>query len=206
MNADFNTPQRQSAVGIIIMAADTTQKLIRAFFFPIILLFVKSETSTLIYVGIAIALFFIGIVVFAYLSYRNFIFYLDEEQQAFIVHHGVFNKTQLSVQLNNIQQVSISQNFLQKIIGIYGLKIDTPGTEKQEISIKAIEEGLANQLKQRLLNSQQFNNSSFAQTITEDTSTAMLQISAATLFKVGLTSNYGSSLAVLIGFSYAVFS
>ncbi len=151
MNYDFSKPQRQSGVGIIIMAANTLQHTIRALIFPLILAFAKADRSYLAYFGLGILVLLILILVYSYFNYRNFTFFLDQQKQEFVIHKGIFNKTQLTVQLDKIQQVNINQNLLQKIIGIYGLKVDTAGSEGQEVSIKAIDEQLANSLREHLL-------------------------------------------------------
>jgi putative membrane protein len=206
MNYDFSKPQRQSAVGIIIMAANTLQHLIRALIFPLIIAFAKADRQYLIYVGFGIVVLLILLFVYSYFNYRNFTFFLDEQKQEFVIHKGIFNKTQLTVQLDKIQQVNINQNLLQKIIGIYGLKVDTAGSEGQEVSIKAIDEQIANSLREHLLSRKSISNeTSTPETETVQEDIPFLKVSLGTLFKVGLTSNYGSTIALLLAFIYPVF-
>ncbi|WP_316785319.1 PH domain-containing protein [Pedobacter frigiditerrae] len=204
MNYDFSQPQRQSAVGIIIMAANTLQHLIRALIFPLIFAFAKVDSKHLAYIGLAILVLVVILFVFSYFNYRNFTFFLDEQKQEFIINKGIFNKTQLTVQLDKIQQVNINQNLLQKIIGIYGLKVDTAGSEGQEVSIKAIDEKIANSLREHLLSRKSVlaNETSTNETATIQEDVPFLKVSLGTLFKVGLTSNYGSTIALLIAFIY----
>jgi len=207
MNYDFSKPQRQSAVGIIIMAANTLQQLIRALIFPLIYAFIKAEQQHIIYFGIIIVVLISILFVYSYFNYRNFTFFLDEQKQEFVINKGIFNKTQLTVQLDKIQQVNINQNLLQKIIGIYGLKVDTAGSEQQEVSIKAIDEEIANSLREHLLSRKSIsikeNSNQETETVKEDI--PFLKVSMGTLFKVGLTSNYGSTIALLLAFIYPVF-
>ena len=123
-----------------------------------------------------------------------------------MVNKGIFNRDQVIIQLDKIQQVNINQSILQKIIGVYGLKIDTAGTHGEEVSIRAIDETSAYNLKEHLLNKK---NVAEPQSATDPeshiTETApFLRISSWTLFKVGLTSNYGQSLALLAAFFYTV--
>lgn len=206
MNNDFSKPQRQSAAGIVIMAAHTTLSIGRAFIFFIIYAFVKIQSAYLIYVLLGLGVMILASFVFAYLWYIRFTFFLDKEKQEFVVNKGIFNRDQVIIQLDKIQQVNINQSILQKIIGVYGLKIDTAGAHGEEVSIRAIDETSAYNLKSHLLHKKvAIENQPEAETATQITEeTPFLKISSWTLFKVGLTSNYGQSLALLAAFFYTV--
>ncbi len=207
MENDFSKPQKQSAAGIIIMAANTIQKIIRALAIPFIIFIVKAKTEELFYFGIVTATLLVLSIAYSYLSYLKFTFFLDIEKQEFIINKGVFNKTLLTVQLEKIQQVKINQSLLQKLIGVYSLQIDTPGSDGKEISIKAIDETAAYRLKEYLLNGKKENSADgeISSLTKEVIDIPLLKLSTRTLFKVGLTSHYGRSLALLIGFAYALF-
>ena len=207
MNFDFSKPQRQSAVGIVIMAANTLQQTLRALVIPLVIAFVKFDKDFLVEIGLGIVVLLVVITIFSYLSYRRFTFFLDEQQQEFVINKGIFSKTQLTVQLDKIQQVNIDQNLLQKLIGIYGLKIDTAGADGQEVSIKAIDEKLANSLREHLLSRNTHNStiSTSENKMQAPNEIPFLRVSLGTLFKVGLTSNYGSSIALLLAFLYPLF-
>ena len=116
----------------------------------------------------------------------------------FFNEKGIFNKSTLTIQLNKIQQVNINQSLLQQIIGVYSLDIDTAGSEKKEASIKAIDHLTATRLKQRLLSERD------PITATVATPKPMLKLSNATLLKVGITSNYGASILLLMGFIFGL--
>lgn len=195
MDYDFSKPQRQSAAGIIIMAANTLQHVIRAMIFPIIIFIVKVDHNMLWYTGLGtVALLFI-VLTYSYFNYKKFTFYIDEANQAFIINKGIFNKNLLTIQLDKIQQVNINQSLLQKMIGVFSLQIDTPGGDGKEVSIKAINEQIAYSLKERLLNVHKtvIEDSAVQEQAQTQPKASFLKISITTLFKVGLTSNYGSS-------------
>jgi putative membrane protein len=207
MDADFSKPQRQSAVGIIVMAANTLQHTIKALIAPLLVAIIKVDRDFLSYFGLIVLGVLILITLYAYFSYRRFTFYLDRERQEFVIHKGIFSRTQITVQLDKIQHVNINQNFLQRLIGIYGLVIDTAGTKNEEVSIKAIDERLANSLREHLLNNSintEKHPTNANETLTQSES-YLLKVSPVTLFKVGLTSNYGSSIALLLAFLYPLF-
>lgn len=205
MEVIFNQPQRQSKVGILVMFFYTLQKLARAFFPIILIFFIKSEKLNLYYVipGVVLSLLILG--VFAYFSYLNFTFYIDEENGEFIINEGIFNKSKTAIQLEKIQQVNINQSLIQKIIGVYALEVDTAGSAKKEGAIKAISHHLALALKSKLLDNDskivhQEEKEATAESTKIDESKPFIKIGLSTLFKIGITSNYLRSLGLLFLF------
>lgn len=200
MASDFSKPQRQSIKGIAIMFADTFQEIIRALWAPLLLIIYRFDWSKMLYLGIGLLILVLIIGVIAYLKYTHFIFFLDEQKQEFVIQKGIITKNKITIQLNKIQQVNINQSLVQKLVGVYSLDIDTAGSNKKEVSIRAIDHQLAQHLKEKLLESEKVMVDS--ETVNEEPTThqPFLKISLATLLKVGLTSNYGRSIALIIGF------
>ena len=204
---DFSAPRKQSASGIIIMFANSFQKIVRALALPLILIIVKSKDSgnLVLILIVFLSLLTIALALFAYFSYQKFTFFLDEKRQEFIINSGIFSKTSLTIQLNKIQQVNINQNLLQQVVGVYSLEIDTAGSEKKEASIKAIDHATATILKQKLLSHDLTENENIdIQTDNQVTGPIqpLLKLSNNTLLKIGITSNYGASLLLLTGFIF----
>ena len=136
MENNFNSPQKQSPVGVVIMFVNTLQHYIKAFW-PILLIWIfKSDkiNSNYVIIGIVVTVLVIGIV--AYLKYFNFTFYIDEENDEFIINDGIINKTKTTIQLNKIQQVNINQTLIQRLINVYALDVDTAGSTNKEGKIK----------------------------------------------------------------------
>ncbi|OYU85229.1 MAG: hypothetical protein CFE24_02700 [Flavobacterium sp. BFFFF2] len=196
---DFQTPQRQSAKGILTEFVYNLQQTVRAFGFLLILFLVKVD-SVKIYVffgitGIGLLIVF----VIGYLKYRNYTFWLDQDKQEFIIRSGIFSKNLLVIQLNKIQQVHLSQSFLQSIIQVYSLEIDTAGTGKVEAKIHAISHEWAQALKVLLLQHVEDHSHETAQAEVK-VETAMWHLPLLTLIKVGLTSKYTQSLWLILAF------
>ncbi|MEH3115633.1 PH domain-containing protein [Pedobacter terrae] len=206
MNNDFSKPQRESALGIIVMGVHMMLKIGKATFFLFVIAFVKMSGTAFVYLMLGISGIMVFSFLFAYLWYLKFTFFLDKEKQEFVVNKGIFNRDQVIIQLDKIQQVNINQNILQKIIGVYGLKIDTAGAHGEEVSIRAIDETSAYNLKEHLLNRETTTptQGEFEQESEKAAEPPFLRISSLTLLKVGLTSNYGQSLALLVAFFYTV--
>jgi putative membrane protein len=198
---DFSQPQRQSLPGIVVMFANTLQKSVRAFW-PILLIWiVKIETLNTFFVfgGFIVAILIIAF--FSYLQYYFFTFHIDDESNEFVIHKGVLNKTRISIQLHKIQQVNINQSLIQRLVGVYKLEIDTAGSDKKEASISAISHDLATILKERLIHHSQLENSVFLKINQEENEpTSLIKIRLSSLIKIGFTSNYVKSFALLLLF------
>lgn len=207
MSHDFSVPQKQSASGIIILFVNTLQKTIRAIAIPILLIIIKSKDSgnlSTIIVGGSILLITI-LAIITYLKYQKFSFFLDEDKQEFIINEGIFNKSTLSIQLRKIQQVNINQSLLQRITGVYSLEIDTAGTDQKEASIRAIDHRTASALKLRLMSRTQspelISESEDEARRNIEAPSPFLDLTIPTLLKIGITTNYGASIVLLMGFA-----
>jgi len=206
MNAliDFSQPQRQSLLGVLVMFANTLQKIVRAMW-PILLVWlVKLDASNTLFIYLGIVAFVLIIAIISYLQYYFFTFYIDEENSDFVIQKGILNKTKITIQLHKIQQVNINQSLIQRLINVYKLEIDTAGSDKKEASISAIPHELAIILKDRLINY-----ASEKPTFTEEKEvveapSSLLKISLSSLIKIGFTSNYVKSFLLFFAFFTAM--
>jgi len=212
MSTDFSLPQRQSVVGIWVLFFYSLQRYARAFW-PIILIYAfRFNQINKVYVALSLITLFTVIIIISYLKYLNFTFALDSENKEFIINEGIINKTKTAIQLNKIQQVNINQSFIQRLIGVYELNVDTAGSNKKEGAIKAISHELALELKSRLLENEfkviNVDNeiiSSEADNTYVDVAESFIKISFLSLLKVGITSNYGRSIALLLLFFSTIY-
>ena len=198
---DFSQLQRQSLPGIFVMFANTLQKSVRAFW-PILLIWLVKFDSLdkLVFFGIvAGVVILIGII--SYLQYHFFTFHIDNKNQEFVIQKGIINKTRITIQLHKIQQVNINQSIIQRLVGVYKLEIDTAGSDKKEASISAISHDLATILKDRLIHYSQLENNDLIITNQEENApTSLIKIGLSSLIKIGFTSNYVKSFALLFLF------
>ena len=209
MEITFNTPQRQSLVGIIVLFFDTLRLYLKVFGPILIVLLVKFGEFNKLYLTLGILIVFIVVALISFLKYQNFTFYIDVENEEFIINEGVFNKTKTTFQLNKIQQVNINQSLIQRVIGVFELEVDTAGSTKKEVKIRAISHLLALSLKSQLLD-----NDNKSITVLNDESNMFkeevsstnpfIRISFISLLKVGITSNYVKSFSLLLFFFITV--
>ena len=209
MEVNFNAPQRQSPIGVLVMFGNTLQHYIKAFW-PLLLIWIfKSDQINKNYIILGIVAIVVIIGVIAYLKYLNFTFYIDAENDEFIINEGIINKTKTTIQLNKIQQVNINQSLIQRLVGVYALDVDTAGSSNKEGKIRAISHELAIALKAKLIDNEKKSVSNAAEEVAIETPQAtehpFLQISFLSLLKVGLTSNYLRSLGLLFTFFFTIY-
>ncbi len=209
MENNFNKPQRQSQIGIFVLFFDSLRKYLSAIW-PILLLSILKfgEVNKLfLFSGIIIFILIIGII--SYLNFLNFTFYIDDENEEFIVNEGIINKTKTTIQLNKIQQVNINQSLIQRLIGVYALDVDSAGSSKKEANIKAISHELAISLKSKLISNearitnQELINNNLENEV--EVETTFLEISFFSLLKIGLTTNYLRSLGLILTFFITIY-
>lgn len=78
MEKNFSEPQRQSAAGIVILAMNSIQQIIRAVALPFVVFIVKADRQVLIYLSIAAGVLIVLALVYAYLNYLKFTFFLNQ--------------------------------------------------------------------------------------------------------------------------------
>lgn len=195
MNSDFSLPQRQSKKGITILALISYGKLIKNFWFLILFfIFKKKEHSFEIILAIAI-LALIFSVIHAYIKYQYFTYEIDFEKDNFIINQGVFSRKTIYLEKAKIQEVNINQPFLHRFLNIYQLEIDSPGTDKNEITINAISKDNAQFIYHYLLDKKTLHNENL---ITKEENFPQIKISISSLLKYAVTANYLKSFLALI--------
>jgi len=202
MKSDFSQPQRQSLIGIVVMFGDALQGSVRAFL-PILLITVVQGKTNAAYLWGSGALILVLTLVIGYLNYLNFSFFIDEDSAEFVVRKGILKKTRIGIPLGKIQQVNINQSLLQKIVGVHALEVDTAGSNKKEVTIKAISHEHALILKDRLLQgTDRVGEEGYDNEIVpaQKEQHAFIKISLLSLLKTGITSNYVRSFGILLAF------
>ncbi len=206
VKSKFSTPQRQSKTGLLVLFTNSLFEFLKAMWIVLIIFFLKGKTTD-VFLGIGIfVLVLLGFGVYSYLKYRTFTFYIDEEQNEFIVQHGILNKTKTVIQLSKIQQVNLKQNIIHRMVNVYQLNIDSAGSEEKEAVINAVSKDVAMALKSKLLDNERFevvDNS--VEIEKEKENQPFLKIDLISLLKVGITSNYAKSIGLLLTFFFTIY-
>ncbi|PIE50125.1 MAG: hypothetical protein CSA38_04845 [Flavobacteriales bacterium] len=201
----LNQPQRQSKWGILILSLMNTWKFLKSTWVIFIPFFTKFNKETiLLYVLPILLVIALVASIYTYFSYLKFTFYIDENNEEFVIRSGVFNRKELRIHRDNIQDININQPFIHRLIGIYELDIDSPGTNKSEVNVKAINFDIAQEIQTYLLDKSSVVKEADAIDHETKNEKQLLKLSLLSLFKYGLTANYLRSFALLFSFVFYI--
>ncbi|NRR92995.1 PH domain-containing protein [Winogradskyella undariae] len=204
---DFSKPIRQSSKGIIIIFAFNTVKFFKKFFVILVasgVSILKSKslgniTPTMLILGVLGIL--ITILVIAILKYLNFKFHLSEDD--FHLASGIINRDNTIIPKSKIQNVYIKQNFLQQIINVVSVKIETAGDKKSEIEISALDKPTALLLKEKLFSKNILENEIKEPVNERD---VFFSVSPKRLLLEGLSQNHFKSFLLITTFVFGLYS
>ncbi|WP_185146644.1 PH domain-containing protein [Chryseobacterium sp.] len=203
-NNAFSRPQRQSAKGILLITVVNFGKFLKAIWPLYLFVFFKQNEYQWLMMLALTALPFLFFAVISYFQYRNFSYFINTKTGEFVIRSGIINKKTISIEKIKIQEVNINQPFIHKVLNIFKLEIDTPGSDTKEVRVNAISYQNALDLKNYLLE-----NRGSAVLTTDQTQLLSapppenkVSISIASLLKYGLTANYLKSFLAIIAFAF----
>ncbi|MCD1117153.1 PH domain-containing protein [Chryseobacterium turcicum] len=206
----FFQPQRQSKTGIVLLFLYNVGMVIKNLWVFVILFFVRKDKIESWIIVLAIIAGLLILIVSAVLQYYHFKYYIDEENEEFVIHEGIINTSVTKIKKENIQEVNISQPFVHRFFNIYKLEIDTPGSSEKEVKISALTKQNAIDLKKYLLTEVKVENSvhegaEIAEN--QDVNTLRsIKISTFSILKYGITANYVRSFFALVSLMIYGFS
>lgn len=212
MQKDWNLrePQRQSLMGVVVYILRNIRAIF-AIFLSFLAVGAANPTAWL-YFAIAIIPLAIFLLVFAYYQYKNFTFQVEDDE--LLIHKGVFFKDKLVVKAERIQSIHITQNFVQRIIGLVSLKVDTAGSKGNELEIPALERSRAELLKIHLYEKKaELTGDDSVDVNAESKSVSTLRkqktlvsLNLGDLIVVGLTENHLRTGLIALAFVFGTFS
>ena len=154
MNSTFNFSEfsRQSSKGIFVIYIAliySALKLSWVFIFLIFRDLSEISNTNLLYVYLVTGAILLFQLIRAVLIYKNFQFKITNNY--FILKQGILKKSNTSIPFNKIQNINFKQNIIQQIINVYEVSIETAGSTKTEIAIKALPFLKATALKNLIL-------------------------------------------------------
>lgn len=202
-----------SKTGLLLILIKNIIKSIRSLGFILIYVLYKiyinpdeSESEWLNYIPYVILALLFATLISGYFYYKNYTFYIDADQQAFIVEQGVFNKEQTIIQLDRILQVNIKQDVWHQVLDIYELEIETAGTAQAEVKIIALSEEVANKLKESLNSIASNPIVGEEYSVDENVYDRMVSLGNKNIILAAFLSHYGEGLRVAVGFVVLLFS
>jgi putative membrane protein len=212
MNSNlFGVPQRQSEIGVLLIFLARIFDLLKGFWAIIVyFLFTGPTVSTMVYIVLGLGVMSVLVLIYSFVYYRRFLFNLDYKNQEFVLQKGVFNKEDIAVPFDRIQQVYIKRSILQRILNVSSFVIETAGSKDEEISIKAISNEKANQLLAILLKEKD----KYSEEITDSETTEKTSInedwthelSFLSLLKIGISTNYLRGLVLMAAFFATIYN
>lgn len=163
--------------------------------------------------------FYLGIIalvvlqfIYTYVLFRKYTFYISDD--AFHLHKGLFKRREIEIPFDRIQNINLQQNFLQQILSVVGLDIETAGESKAEVQIRALRKEDAEELKRVLLLGKQekLYEDDFEEVVDEENVRSQLnetlelhedtvfKLGFFELLKVGLSSNILKGLSLVFAF------
>ncbi len=201
---DFSVFSRQSSKGIIVNYFQTLYKIIKSSWVLIPIFFTKKSSEiNLGYIFLGIGLLLIYILIRAILLYINFKFKVSDGN--FILKQGIIRKSNISIPFEKIQNINFKQNFVQQIINVTQVEIETAGGKMTEISIKALSKEQAIALKVVLLDKINIISKVLEEDKEEDKNINIQKIATVELVKVSLSENHLKSFLLLISFGYSIY-
>lgn len=213
----FSEPQRQSAVGLVLIFATSLYHIGRNLWVVVVYFFIgEFSARTLFFAGAGVALLLLLSLAYSIVYFLNFKFHIDEKNDEFVLQKGVFSTDVINIPFQKIQQVNFKRNILQRVIGVYSVVVETAGSQDKEVEIKALYKEKANELAERLMAHAEEGRSFTAESSEEEGFEAPESASAetsaewehkvslGTLIKLGLTSNYLRGVGIIIAFYFTL--
>ena len=210
---DLSTPQRQNLLGVVVYLLKNFRALL-----TVLITFVAIASSKPAFwaiVGIAIVPVIIILGVLAYYQYQNFTFQVIEDE--LIIHSGVFFKDKIEIRIDRIQSIQVTENLVQRVLGLVALKVDTAGSKGNELEIPALEKKYAEGLKALLYSKKreltlgeasdaELSEEELDAAEVEETEEKLVHLSLWDLLLVGLTENHLRTGFIAIAFVFGTLS
>ncbi|WP_442267092.1 PH domain-containing protein [Tenacibaculum sp. ZS6-P6] len=202
---NFSEFSRQSLKGVLIISGKFLFQLLKGTWVVFLVFITKaSKISSIdaIYFYAMIVLLLLFVVIRSYLVYRNFKFKIDGDY--FVLKNGIIAKKNTAIAFDRIQNVNFSQNLIHQLINVYQVDLETAGSDKTEISIKALSLSDAKALRQKITSGRSIGNEEIVVEETEKEK-PLLTIDVKSLLKVSISENHFQSLLLLIAFLFGFY-
>jgi len=206
---DFRQPQRQSVKGILLIFGRIAYRFLRVLLGGVLAMLLSApESAILWYAFVFLIVFLTGGLIYSFFAYKRFTFYIAIEKEEFILSKGVFSTDVIRIPFDRIQQVDLKRSILQRLVGVYGVAIDTAGSKEEEIQIRALSQQRARALAEILVQKTK-ENRKFAKEVNQEDEAESIQkeeklwihrVGFVTLLKVGITKSYLRGFILITAF------
>jgi len=198
---DFSKPQRQPIQAIVQALLKSFASALKSIW-PFALAYIfnlKSQdnprkNTVWLILMLGLSAFIVGYTLIEFFYLRFMI--RDKE---LVIKKGFFIKRELVIPFEKIQAIHLDRDWLQRLLGIAKVSIDTPGTTHTEERF-FLANSMAKALRDAILNQP------ISHTVSESAEEAhlpVINLSGKDLFKLGISANFLKAMLVLLGFAIA---
>lgn len=201
---DWTHPRRQSPVALLFIFGRVLKE-----FWPLFLflagrrLFGGSDDKPddgdrTLYVMLGLMATFLCIGLYYVVEYLRFRFHVQAGE--LVVDSGVFVRKKTVIPLEKVQSVHLRQNWINRLTGTYGLKVETAGTDDEELEIKAMSGAEAESLQGLLRGGRPI-----VGTPEAHSSDVVLGMRPVDLVKLAVSENHIKTMLLILAFAMARF-
>jgi putative membrane protein len=201
--SDWSEPRRQSPVALLFLFGRVLKE-----FWPLLLFLAgrqlfgseeeagKRDPDRVLYVILGLAATFLLLGLYYVVEYLRFRYSIGAGELTFT--SGVFVVKKTSIPLENIQSVHLKQGYINRLTDTYGLKVETAGTDGEELEIKAIDREQALALQDVLQSRKQH-----TERRDEPESDVLIVIRPMELLKLAVSENHVKTFLVILAFAFS---
>ncbi|MBK9687806.1 MAG: PH domain-containing protein [Saprospiraceae bacterium] len=201
---DFDSPQRQSTIAILLVILKTLKVLFRQIalpFFVFVVMGKKGSDYGTYFVVFICSISFISMVYSIINHFRSFYYIANNE---LVVHSGILGKKKLSIPIERIQTINFEENLIHKLFHVKRLKIDTAGSGEKELELAAIDNPKAEALRNILLGNKE--HSMVFDTQMPKREEVIFSLDIPDLIKAGLMENHLRSGGLILVFMWWIYA
>jgi putative membrane protein len=191
---DWSIPRRQSWAAVLFVALRLIKVGYKAFGILAISIFLKGKFSWLLFLGVILAILFL----FFLAALIQFWFFTFSIKNGILqVNQGLFFKKRIHLPVSQIQSVHTDQTLWHRITQTCRIKLDSPGSEKTEVTIDALSEQDAEWMQRQLMVHRKEKIEPNENIVKQS---PLLERSVSDLLKWSLTINHFQTIALVFAF------
>ena len=196
---DWTQPQRQPVAGLLVVFVNTFFEVFkRTWPFLVIILLGKKGSGNRYEIY---ALIFLAItIISAIFKFIYFKFHI--EQGKLVIKSGWLKKETKVIPLESIQTVHVEQGPVHSLLNIVKISIDTAGSQKTEVTIDALREDMAMELRKHILVDKK---KIEGQPDESHLQLPLIRLTTRDLFKLSISANHIETFLILLSFGFGMY-
>ncbi len=164
---------------------------LKQFIFPLLILLITGKGNNYELWGLIGIGFMVPLAVARYITFR---YHIGSDR--IVIRSGLLHKTVRDIAFTRIQNVTLNQGLLHRLMGVAEVRLETGGGEKEEGRMRVLGFAQAQQLQRIIRSQENFSAPAHSNETQTDSSHILLRLQPSEVFKLGLISNKGMILVV----------